>query len=972
MKKKFLRVASTVLCGVLASSAFVGCGASSDGGKGKDAITIMTEELSGLFNPFYATSGTDMDVVGMTQIGMLSTDRDGNIVCGDEEPTVVKAYDIDTSNTKETVYTFVLKNGLKFSDGKPLTMNDVLFNMYEYLDPVYTGSSTMYSIDIKGLSQYRLQANYSGTGGDAASETLSKNANRLAVMRKQELIDLFEREGLLEGSQNSYSMTEAEMKEAIGKHNVSSGYKDAVATTKEKQELTNADYQEMLLADYEYTLNTFYDELESDYKAAKESFDITTAPYDKWASQYFTDDLQGELFRFFLYEGYITPDYAEDPNNPGRDDKLNIEKFDGAGIEKNYTTMEAAINRVYNDNVKTGLNNILSVWGTSGTLLTQYAGHATSVLLHNNLKGDGSLSFPNIEGIVSLGHTTDKTEVTIGNDKYAVAQEYNEDGTVKNDGEYAVLQITVNGQDPKAIYNFSFTVAPAHYYSADEQYPNGRPIDIKNNKFGVEWSNSDFQTKTIQSLQHLEIPVGAGAYKVTNANNSDTPKGDEFWSSNVVYYKANEHFMFPVKTEKLRMQVVSSTNALDKLEKGEIDYITPQFTRANAQRLQEMSKKGFVQADAWQLGYGYVGINAGKVSNIYIRRAIMAAMNPNLAIEYYEAGTCKPIAWPMSTVSWAYPWVDRTVAEDKRQEKPNGHPYTQWTDTTASAFADAKAEIANLMSQAGVTAGSNELKIKFTIAGASITEHPTYAVFKQASEILNSMGWDVEVKADSQALTKLSTGSLEVWAAAWGSTLDPDMYQVYHKNSSATSVYAWGYREIKAEPTKYGEETKIINKLSEIIDDAREIMDQEERTGMYEEAMNLVLDLAVEMPIYQRKTLYAYNANRIGGLNNNVNPYSTPLEKLWEIELLNAGTGEETEEGGSLGIIIAIVAVVVVLGGGVAALYFIKGPAFFKSLFKGKSNAGQTVAYQPTYDDIVTEDDEEEENETTEDASKND
>jgi hypothetical protein len=41
-------------------------------------------------------------------------------------------------------------------------------------------------------------------------------------------------------------------------------------------------------------------------------------------------------------------------------------------------------------------------------------------------------------------------------------------------------------------------------------------------------------------------------------------------------------------------------------------------------------------------------------------------------------------------------------------------------------------------------------------------------------------------------------------------------------------------------------------------------------------------------------------------------------------------------------------------------------------LFKGKSNAGQTVAYQPTYDDIVTEDDEEEENETTEDASKND
>ena len=126
----------------------------------KDSIVIMTEELSGLFNPFYATSGTDMDVVGMTQISMLGTDKEGNPVAGDEESTVVKAFDYVINGSGEdakTVYTFVIKNGLKFSDGKPLTMNDVMFNIYEYLDPVYTGSSTMYSIDIEGLSRYRTQ-----------------------------------------------------------------------------------------------------------------------------------------------------------------------------------------------------------------------------------------------------------------------------------------------------------------------------------------------------------------------------------------------------------------------------------------------------------------------------------------------------------------------------------------------------------------------------------------------------------------------------------------------------------------------------------------------------------------------------------------------------------------------------------------------------------------------------------------------
>ena len=50
--------------------------------------------------------------------------------------------------------------------------------------------------------------------------------------------------------------------------------------------------------------------------------------------------------------------------------------------------------------------------------------------------------------------------------------------------------------------------------------------------------------------------------------------------------------------------------------------------------------------------------------------------------------------------------------------------------------------------------------------------------------------------------------------------------------------------------------------------------------------MGYVLDLAVEMPVYQRKNLYAYNSNNVSGFNENVNPYSTPLEKVWELELV--------------------------------------------------------------------------------------
>ena len=867
-KKKVYRALSLALSavvGVGALSAFAGCKK-----KTRDAIVLMTEELSGLFNPFYATAGTDMDVVGMTQIGMLSTDSDGQPQAGEDLPTVALDYEVKSGAT-ESVYTFVLKNGLKFSDGKPLTMNDVLFNMYEYLDPVYTGSSTMYSIKIKGLSEYRLQQK-SSSGASETESTLTNNANIYARTRIRELVETYQDAGLIENTTDKYQLSESQMRDAIAKKEISNGYKQSVATDKQRNELAsqgadaeNAFYRAQLLADYELALKTFKEELQSDFKAARESFDLNTKPYSDWKNE-----LENDVFKFFVYEGYITPEYAV---NQGKKDKTTIVRWNGE--VGSYDTQEKAINRVYNDKVENELHVVLQNYGTAGTLRTEFSAKAKEVLIRNTLGDSETLLFPNIEGIVSLGHTTDVTEVTVNGTTYPVAQSHNADGTPADGSKYDVLQITIEGTDPKAIYNFGFGVAPAHYYSADADHPNGREIDIKNNKFGVEYNTASFQSNVIQSQQHQEVPVGAGAYQATNENNDDNPKGSDFWKSNVVYFKKNDHFMFDVKTAKIQMQVVSPSNALDTLQSGAVDYVTPQFTKANSDRLDNMKSDGFEKLWSWQLGYGYIGINAGKVPNVNVRRAIMSAMQAQLATQYYSSGTCEVIDWPMSKMSWAYP------KEANGASKPNGHRYTQWTGVE-----EAKSKIQKYMRDAGVTAGDSQLKIRFTIAGASITEHPTYNVFKQAAELLNGLGWDVEVKADSQALTKLSTGSLEVWAAAWGSTIDPDMYQVYHKNSSATSVYAWGYREIKENTTIYAYENGVINQMSTIIDAARAIDDQEERKQLYEEAMGYVLDLAVEMPVYQRQNLYAYNSKRVKGFQTQVNAFSSPLEKVWELELV--------------------------------------------------------------------------------------
>ena len=113
------------------------------------------------------------------------------------------------------------------------------------------------------------------------------------------------------------------------------------------------------------------------------------------------------------------------------------------------------------------------------------------------------------------------------------------------------------------------------------------------------------------------------------------------------------------------------------------------------------------------------------------------------------------------------------------------------------------------------------------------------------------------------------------------------MYQVYHKDSTATSVYAWGYREIKNGKTaKYKTEWDIVEKLSAKIDEGRETLDDTARKNIYTDALVYVLELAVEMPVYQRKTLYAYNSKSITGLTTKVNPYTSPLEEIWNVELV--------------------------------------------------------------------------------------
>ena len=852
MKK---RVLSFILCIAMCMgmvSMLSGCG-----GATKDAFVIMTEQLDGLFNPFYYTSAPDGTIVSMTQIGMLGSkyvNGEVEVAYGEDEAVVVKDYDIVENDDDTTTYTFVLKNGIKFSDGHPLTMEDVLFNYYVYLDPVYTGSNTLYSTDILGLSEYRTQT--VGSGADSSNDLIASQASTRAQARINELVNLFRAE-LKASSTNEVSYES--MVEAIKAYNVSSGFQSAISNNPD--EVTN----EQLLEDYEYALKLFKEELGDDYLSAQESY--TEEPYKSH------EEFSDEIFCFMYTEGYVEVEYAE--GEDGKIDRTKIEKLTRQ-YPDSVKDKDAAIDYIFNDKIARELDIIVSYWATGTTMNTEFTAKAKEVILHENVSDDGDLAVQNISGIVSLGHTDAAgSTISVNGTDYTVASGHNEDGTVTNAEEYDVLQITIDGVDPKAIWNFALTVAPQHYYGEGSSVE----VDIANNKFGVEFASFDFMTDIVQSTRNIKLPMGAGAYKATDTSNSDAPSESAFYTNNVVYFKANENFatvgegIENAKIQKIRYQIVSSNNAIAALENGTVHYISPALTTDNYEKLEALKSKGMVTLSTDQLGYGYVGVNSAKVNDINIRKAIMCAMNTSLALDYYRAGTASQIYWPMSKISWAYP--------DGPEATDNGFDYPQlgtWSQDVAVA------NIEKYMREAGVSEGDSQLKVTFTIAGSSLQDHPTYKVFRDAAALLNSLGWDVEVVCDTQALTKINTGSLEVWAAAWSSALDPDLYQVYHKDSSATSTLAWGYNYLKTSGT--AEELDILDELSELIDEARSTNDKEVRSELYMEAMEQILELAIELPVYQRSVLYSYNSKVISSdsISSEINPYSSPLDRIWEIE----------------------------------------------------------------------------------------
>lgn len=880
------KIVKGVVCASLCTAMIVasGCSGCSSGLDSETrTLQLSTAALDGNFNPFFYTAQPDGNMVAMTQLPMMTNNENGDLVYGEEQACVVLDRKTTMYDSKEggsvvpngsadgrTEYEFVIKNGIKFSNGSDLTIKDVLFNLYVYLDPAYTGSMTLYSVDIQGLNAYRMQ---SLSVGDGDLADVDAQFTGPAQTKINELV--------------KWSSNKVE------------------TVNQEDLKVVQKQFQEDIEADWTSMVTSWSDAYKDSYrfKSAWEAFLFAEGIITVQTAFSTAVNSQQPVFEDLNNNGkkddgelYYT---TLDPNQPGVSGETgeveakgiidmvekhvsdNLEKYksehEGVSEEDAIEALqrEICLKIVYTNYAesRTNLKSILLYWTTGANVLQKFIGTLRSQW-YEDLKGDDNkLAVETIKGI-----QTYKTDTFNGKQLGST---------------HDVLKIVVNGVDPRAEYNFSFGVAPLYYYSGEYKGVNYVTEANGVNKFGVDMGNSEFFSDVLQDTEKNGLPMGAGAYKASSRTEGGTVDRTTFLNNNVVYFERNEYFetvgegIENAKIKRVSYRVMGDDKVLDALKTGEIDYGEP---NAKPSTKQQVDDESHLESLTYTTGgYGYIGINPKYIPQVQARRAIMKAFDTNLILtNYYGSSLAKIINRPISETSWAFP-------DDGYTE----HPTVAYTTDNN--------EITNLLVEAGYSRDNSRgiwyngdtdtwLELTFTLAGET-TDHPAYTVFLDAAERLNKIGFKITVAPDIQALRKMNSGSLAVWAAAYTSALDPDMFQVFHKDSRATSVNNWNYSGILNDTNHvYDFEYDIIagkGKLSDKIDEARRTLDRDTRKRLYKECLNYVMELAVEFPTYQRNDLCVYNievldvATLYGATDGQTASYNLgPISKLWEVDYI--------------------------------------------------------------------------------------
>ena len=106
-----------------------------------------------------------------------------------------------------------------------------------------------------------------------------------------------------------------------------------------------------------------------------------------------------------------------------------------------------------------------------------------------------------------------------------------------------------------------------------------------------------------------------------------------------------------------------------------------------------------------------------------------------------------------------------------------------------------------------------------------------------------------------------------MWCAAWNATVDPDLYQIYYSDvANHAKLTDTRGKNPNGGPSQGGSNYTYgiaDAELDKLILAARTATDRDYRKSIYKECLDIIIDWAVELPVYQRQNAVVFSVGKV-------------------------------------------------------------------------------------------------------------
>jgi len=329
------------------------------------------------------------------------------------------------------------------------------------------------------------------------------------------------------------------------------------------------------------------------------------------------------------------------------------------------------------------------------------------------------------------------------------------------------------------------------------------PFGIFPQSIGFDKSTGIVASESLEDDGTISVPIGTGPFAITDVQGTTQltlTKNENYWQEGLPYL--DEIIIEPIPDDTVRETA---------LKGGEVDWILT-IAPQNFETLQE--DPDVVVDTAPQLSYDYIGINLTRepFDDIRVRKAIALAIDREQLCEAGYFGLCVAVQGPTGPGS---PWYDEYA------------PYGQ--DVQAAK---------DLLTEAGYPDGFEmELlpnsQVGETVRAAQVLQQQLAAIGIVAS--INAPEW-------AEWLELEGNFNYDAYICSWNGLIDADQY--YYLQHRSDQVFNFtGYDNPE---------------FDTLVDEGRSISDFDERSAIYEEANQILVDDAPYIYMYNKLDIRAY------------------------------------------------------------------------------------------------------------------